>query len=339
MTEELKLQLALLNIRYSIDEIKLNNINWDRLLIDSSNNRILYEVSKQIVNSNFKDKIDKKSLEKIEDIYRLGVKHIEKTKNSVKLIDDEMKAIGKDYLVCKTQKDFDFITYDVDCLFKEDEYDDVMAHLITKYTKEDCLKKKQMDIFVPNMLRLDMHYGFFWAGADYIDNEAVWESKQIRNVFGIDVHTPDDTVEFILTILNLTFERLYVPLLEYAYIKKIIKNVDMEKVKAMAKKNNWETALTIITSKLDQINIYLFDETIFGNDVKKPRSIEVPMIYTWIEFIKLYGEFIIKRKKFPYYDIAYFIFAKSRYHLDDKKQVPIYGHGYKKLYKNSGAKY
>ncbi|MFT5876122.1 MAG: hypothetical protein ACI8WT_005126, partial [Clostridium sp.] len=83
MTEELKLQLAILNIKYSIDDIKIDSINWDKLLIDSSNNRILYEISKQIVNSNFKDKIVKKSLDKIEDIYKLGVSHIEKTKKSV----------------------------------------------------------------------------------------------------------------------------------------------------------------------------------------------------------------------------------------------------------------
>ncbi len=339
MTEEFKLQLSLLNIKYSIDEIEFDKINWNQLLIESSNNRILYEVSKRILNSNFTNRIDENILVKIKDIYNLGNKHIEKTKNTILLIDKEIRKIGKEYLVCKTQKVFDFITYDVDCLFKEAEYDEIMDYLTNKHTKEDCLKKKQVDIFVPNMIRLDMHYGFFWAGEHYIDNDIIWESKRIRKVFDVDVYTPNDTIEFILTILNLTYERLHIPLIEYDYIRKIIKNVDMEKVRYVAQKNNWEFGLKLITTKLDQINMSLFGESLFGNQVKKIDNIELPMLFTWYEAFKLYKEFISKRKKVPFYDIAYFIFAKIRFHLYGRKRVPIYGHGYKKLYDNSGAKY
>lgn len=330
MDEVLKLQFALLGIKHQVGEIDEKKIDWKRFFIDASNNRILYHVSRELLSSGLK--LNEYAIKKIHnEITPKGEDYIAKTKRALEYLKKELCVLKKDFLVCKTQKIFNYVTFDVDCLFKKNEYEEILEYLRSRGGKRvECPSKLQADIIRDNMVRMDMHDGFHWQGSDFVDSSNFWDRSVKKEVFSVpEIKTPDITDEWMLTILNLIYERHYIPLIDYHYLLQIKEQIDWKKVFETAQKFHWKQGLIILMKKFNTIHFSLFGKPITDlPQLKKmaDHTVKIPYIFTYKELAMVFWERISKCKYLPLYELLYAIFAKTRYHMAGRFRVPIYGH-------------
>lgn len=334
LPSELKLQLALLDIAFNVDDIDLGAIDWKRFFIEASNNRFLHYACHQIrkralpVPSPYGDFIDSSILPK-------GDEYIRKTRKSLEFLNTVLNRENLPFLVCKTQKVFDYVSFDVDCLFSME----VLAKAIRALQEStpgkyvECESKKQCAILYEDRATLDMHAGFHWQGSDFIPSGQVWRNSERKTVYGIqNVLCPPITTEITLTLLNLIYERFYIPLIDYHYILVFKNEINWDEVFTTAEENHWIDGLTLCLEKFNQAHSLLFEEPLIAHPrlkiskKKMSHSVHFPFMFTWADIARIFCERAYKCKYIRVSDLTYIILAKTRYHIIDRYRVPIYGH-------------
>lgn len=329
MREETKLQLALLGIKFEIKDVAFADVNWEKFITDASNNRILLYCSKEIVRLDLDAPFSlKKGFANI--IIPRGEEYILKTRRALDYLEEKLVRIP--FLVCKTRKEVDYVTFDVDILFRKKDYKKALLFLRKlggHYV--DCEKKLQGDIIMDGMIRMDMHDDFHWQQSDFIDVDKIWERAEKSTVFGVELDTPCLEDEVSLTLLNLIYERHYIPLIDYHFILKYRDKINWSVVFDTARKFKWDHALKMILYKLNIMHYSLFDEPLIHTEALIGKGFskddfKAPFIFSYKEGLIVFGERLVKCRYIKMYEFLYFFFAKTRFHLLAGKKVPVYGH-------------
>lgn len=331
LNENLKLQLALLDIKYPISSVDFSKINWSKFFYEASNNRLLFYFSNKLIQLELILPNEIKSFLK-DEVISLGQQYLNKTKKTLQFLNENLANF--DFLICKTGKDIEYVTFDVDVLVWPKDYSAVVKCLSKKNGEFiDCPSKLQGDIIIDDLLRIDLHDNFHWQKSDFIPLEELWRNTVVKEVFGINSVCPRMEIEITLALLNLIYERQYIPLLEYDFILKHQNEIDWKIIFSLAETNGWLGALIKILNKFNQIHYFLFnnffiDLNKYKKDykLKKIKQLKIPFIYTYWEGFQIFFERFIKRRYFRPYEFFYFIFAKTRFHITSSKRVPIYGH-------------
>ena len=332
MDEELKLQLFLLDIKYQYAEIDFKKIIWKKFFIDASNNRILDYCCRKLIQLGLIE--DENVKASVKTILLVADGYYDKIKLTLNFLNTKLAKYP--FLICKTEKDIGYVTFDVDVLFKKKDYWEILSHLQKlggKYI--ECKNKLQADIIFTDLLRIDTHINFHWQKSVFISEEKLWKNTTLKKVFGIKCYTPNLDNEVILNLLNLIYERHYIPLLDYYFLLKHVNNVNWNEIISVAIKYNWIKGLQIILNKFNQIHFFLNNRILIDIDINnknykftKVNKLKIPFIYTYREGIHVFSERIFKCHYFRLYEFLYFLFSKTRFDWFDNSKVPIYGHWY-----------
>jgi hypothetical protein len=333
ISDELLIELYSLDLAVDIDAVNWNELNWRKLFVEASNNRILDIICKRMLQDiRIKPSIPHEIEKFVMYVIDEGNTYINKTKKSLIYLNEILNKEKIPFLIAKTQKIFDYVTFDVDVLIHEHNYDTAIKLLKSAGgTYVNCDAKLQGDIILSNMARIDMHKGFHWQKSTFLDNNFILQNPIKREVFGIECYTPNMEAEAILTMLNLIYERNYIPLLEYHYLRQISWNLDWGKIFSISRNYNWNNALIVLLTKFNEINQLLFNEdfidlTEYGFNSKNNIELHIPYIFSFMDLFTIYSERLIKCKYIPYFELFYSIYAKSRFHIGKGERVPIYGH-------------
>ena len=327
MTTELLNQLLLLQQgRIKKGAIKIENML--HFLKLASNNRVLYALLDKLLQEKlYRNKVELIELKKIGDEYQ------NKLRKTIIFIRKKLDKAEIPFLVAKTYRPLEYVTVDVDILTKRGDFEHVKQVLSAVDAEiRECYSKKQVDIIVPGLLRIDLHKGFFWQKSTFLDEELPWKRVSFKQIAGVTVPIPNLETEVILMLLNLLYERMYIPLLEYLFLRYTSQKVDWNVIWEQAKRYRWNQALTIILKKFNLINQPLYSEPllrdgkILTRDIKCNKLIDLPWIFSFRDIGVIFRERLIKRQSLALKDLAYFVFSKTRFHFTQKERVPIYGH-------------
>lgn len=294
----------------------LNDVN---LLKKASENRVLYEFCRKIKKENF----SKQAI--INSIIRNGDNYLLKLRNTLLFIKKEFKDIS--YLVVKTNRIRSYITYDVDVLVSEKNFIEINSRLkliARKHFQGET--RKQINISKDNLLKIDLHQGFYWQGSEYLDLQELWSQTQEVIISGTKVQTPSREMEVLINLAHFLTERRYLTLLEFWYFKdEFIKGLDLIFMYSQAKKYNWKKGYEIGLAVLETINREFFKEKkVFSENVLKRKRVDLPFFLTTIEVIEIFLEKSLAEKKFPVFDFLYYILTLFRYNFSNKKIFPYY---------------
>ena len=285
----------------------LHKIDIRKLLKRASANRVLYLVARRLASLN----LQRDDL-LIKDIINKGDIYINRLRHTLKEINRVLGKNNVDYLIIKTDRPLPYITLDVDVLVKPDK----IRYTMELFRKEGFKvryfpQKKQYDIIKNGLLRIDLHANVNWLGTKFLDTEFLWKERRYTTIAGITCPVPSKTVEWCLTVAHILFERLYISLLDYLYLKKCEHEVNLLEILKQAKKYRWKRPFKLFYKRY----------------IKLRTNGSFPYLFSPIEVIRLFVDRLLSRR-LKLFDVLYYIFCYIRYLLSSRTKVPIYGDWY-----------
>ena len=261
-----------------------------------SGNRVLYRIAKTLQRKD------------LEVVIEAAEKEIEKTQRTLDFVKENLP----DAILVKTYKFIPYITYDLDILVRSRKE-------LEGFQKENHPGKQdkfQKNYLRDDLLRIDLHTDFFWQGFKFVDVEKVFENAQTVEYFGRQVTIPSYTFEFLLNCAHILFEKRYITLQDFHYLKKLLKEgkVDFGPVKEQTEKYGWSSALDLLLKEIKDIK----------DGTGRERSF--PVFLSMGQIAKIYWEKCRFEKKVPLFDIFYYAFARTRGKLGIKTRYPYYLH-------------
>ena len=296
-------------------EVNFSSLETERVLAKASKNRVLFEFCSKIIDS------QKKNIDfPIKTIIKEGNLYLDKLRKTLLLINDKLPA---PYLIVKTDRGHQYVTYDVDLLIEDSAQ---IANFLQAKNHPQGRLRKQINLIGDDLLTIDVHRGFFWQGSQYLDKDLVWKFPRRKSIQGIEVPIPSREIELTVNLAHFLFERRYLTILEFWYFYDEFRNdVDREFIYNQAKKYGWDKSLQLALSALETLSReFTGRRRLFSDKVLPRNNIYFPFFLTLNEGLSIFKEKYFKRKELPYYDLAYFLFAYSRYRLGGEKLLPYY---------------
>lgn len=270
--------------------IELNGNDWSRFLKLCSGNRVLYHVAKRL---------------QLQEVLAAAEKEIKKTQRTLDFVKENLP----DSILVKTYKFIPYITHDLDILVSSKEE-------LEGFRREHHPGKQdkfQKNYFRDDLLRIDLHEDFYWQGFKFVDVKKVFESTQTVEYFDREVTIPSYTFEFLLNCAHILFEKRYITLQDFWYLKKLVdeEKVDWDVVEEQAKKYGWFGSLKILLDEIGRI---------------EKQNPPFPVFLSAKNIAKIYWEKCLFDKKFPLDDMLYYTFARLRGRLGIKTRYPYYLH-------------
>jgi len=286
-------------------------------------NRVLYDFSKKY---------------ELEEINDLGEEWILKLSNTLKIIN---KTLDKKlfYLVTRTYKYVEYITFDVDLYVKSSDFEKTIEIFkkndFKSFSHDNSLGGRiinyQKNLIKDNLLTIDLHKNFTWQKRFFFDIELIHQNIRIREIAGVKVAIPSAEIEFMLCMADISHERFNITLLDIIWLMNLSKEITgWNGMYSQAKKHGWEKTY-IHLSKI----INAFTEEVYGKKII-PGMESVKSNYSLPYFLPLrlcyksYWENFIHTKNFPLTSFAYMHYCKIRYYLSNKKKMPYYDNWYNK---------
>jgi hypothetical protein len=319
---------SVLQTDYVVPEGKTNKSDLDDLLRRASHNRVLYIMAQNLL------RIGPAPWEvTLQDVVLEGEKRLNKLSDTLVFLASTLPTVGIDYLVVKTYRYVPYVTFDVDVLVWPEQFENTKQVFakerlaILKHPGESV--RKQSNCERKDLLRIDLHQGFYWQGFSYLDADLAWQDPVYRQIEGIEAPIPSIEVEVLLNIVHLLYERRYVTLLDLIYFRQASQEgCRWEIIQTQARKYGWEHSLQNFRAILNSLTERVWDTEIAGPKAKLPTKTNLPyMIPPW----QVWGFFFEKARatrSIPWFDFAYYHYATARYYLTGQARLPFYLHWY-----------
>lgn len=292
-----------------IEKSLVKKCRWGRFLRLASVNRVLYFVCERIRGEKGID-VPPAAKNNIDTVFLQGREEIGRAAQTLKLLTNVFEKAGLDFLVVKTIKEFPYVFNDIDILVRAEEYKKACKVLgkqggvVRPYEP-----KRQADICLEGYTNVDLHRGFHWQNSEYLDLDFVWRKPQKRRYQGVEFPVPSDSVRWALVVLNILFERYYISFSDFFFLKRGLVKIDAQKVISQAKKYNWDEALGG------------FLEILGGLEGHERFPYILPSRY----MLGVFWEGLRRKYSIKLFQMAYYTFAKIRFHLTKGRKVPVYG--------------
>lgn len=319
----------------------IDKINFEKLLVIASHNRVLLVFSKNLIK--IKDiKLTKNQKKILKDIINKGEENLQALRRTIKLIDRTLTKKAIPYLIVKTFKYLDYVTFDLDFLVHYKNFAKTIKVLknsnilVKKHPNPSTQGLHQRNCFYPNCIKMDLHRKFFWLGVDHISEDFVWNNTQTRKIAGINTKVPSLEADFLLHNKQLVFERRYITFLDFLAIKYACEeNLNWDQILKQVKKYKWEKTFFVLLAYLNAINKKIFNNDIDGMikimnkyhiSRKNINKFSLPFEYSFSDVMSVFKEIKDKHKHTSVRDIAYYIYSQARYKINGR--MPYYDHWY-----------
>lgn len=295
--------------RELVSEVK----DWVYFLKLASSNRLLYFSSQRLLEV-CSQQLDANVREALQVVVNEGDASLENQRRSLKKVSELLGNVGVEFLVAKTFKNFDYVFNDLDLLVGQKDFEKATTAVAKLGHSSVCREKRQVDFVLKNAVKIDLHRGFHWYGGQFLEEDFLW--RNLRRVKWADEEwfVPCCETEFLLTVLNLLFEKHYLPLLDFHYLHSLLENGgDLAVCQQQANRNSWGESFAALVSEFRSLN---FDSTF-------PR-----LISARTSLISFSQALSVPRvsKKVVFKDFFYRFFSGVRFYLTSGQRVPVYGH-------------
>lgn len=292
-----------------------NQMSMENLISIAENNRILYPVAVQ--NSEMRD------------IAQIGDKWILKLTNTLKEIET---ILSKDeYVVTRTYKYIDYVTFDVDVFVEGKKFKEVINKFGAKgFTIESHdsslggrLPSMQVNIKKEGLLTIDLHQDFTWQKRQFLDQALVMKKSKKREIAGRNVLTPSPEIELLLCMADMSHERFNITLLDIIWLKGLSSEIkDWEFVFGQAKKYKWLNILKMISAIVNQLSLDIFQVEIIPGITPKKGNYKLPYFLSLVMCWKIYLNTFLSYRRFPFISFLYMHYNQLKYLL--KGAMPYY---------------
>ena len=326
----------------TINDSYFRDIKWEDMIRKTSQNRVLFIFSKNLLEHR-KTKELPLLQSNLTRIVLEGKKWLKRLRDTLLFLDSLLAEKGINFLTVKTYKIIPYVTYEVDILVQPSEYQKTLEVLrkagrIDKHPGKQA--EKQRNFFRHDLLTTDIHKGFSWQGFEYLDANMLWKGVRKQEIGGVPCIIPSLEVEMLLNMAHILFERRYVTLLDFLYIKSICQDKpDWATIVRQTEEYGWNRSFSYLALTINSINkkIYPDEEgtmesldqwallqSHLGKKTGYPEVHEMPHFLPFLEVMKIFQEKAHYKGSLPKWDIAYYFYTTLRYYLSGRRRMPYY---------------
>lgn len=305
--------------------------DWRRLLEAASHNRVLYVFANRLLEG--EAEIPDTVRGWLQRVVQDAQARFKQFQDTVGYLEQTLDRDDIPYLVVKTFKYLDYVTFDVDTLVPYDRFDDAIDSLKSGGARIMPHPRKQ-GVHQRNCIRdglcnIDLHRKFFWQGLEHIDQDYVWATSEDRPINGANCRCPAIEVDFLLHNKQLAYERYYVTILDFLAVKYAYQRtaLDVAAIEHQVRRHKWLASYRALMGVLNGINHAFYGEPLFeGHDAPRPSRLTMPYLYPYRLVWRQLGEMMGVQHAFPAYDFAYYHFTFMRYFASGRNLLPYYRH-------------
>lgn len=326
MNDDVKFILYTIDDEYvnSLKESDVGNlrINWASVLRTALNNRILYTFSKSAL-----AKLPLLNHNKIllETITKEGDRWLNKFYSTLSLLKYYMKD---NYIVIKTFKFFQDITFDVDIVQISDAFEQ-----INKLSKEADFKLNKINggyELIPmseSRIAIDVYTDFLFRNRRILNSSFICNKPQLYKTLDNFYYIPHAEGELLLYIAQINFQLRFLTLHDFLQITKTISksDIDWESLLTEVAKYNWEKSFVKTISIVNGLYLQLYGVHL-DIPIKPNKNVkyQFPYFLSPLSTLKydfnLFGYQFFRNSLID--DLKYFIYKFISYHI--RKRIPIY---------------
>jgi len=317
----------------NVSKIDLLNVDFEKLLVKASHNRVLHVYCKRLL-VNAKSNISNSQRKILEKISLTSERYLLAAHKTIKQIDKIFKKHKIEYLIVKTFKYIDYVTFDIDVLVKYSKFEQALKVLNDSDFKiEDHPGKKTQGLHQRNclksgLLKIDLHRKFFWLGIEHISEDFLWKNTRTMKLYNFKCPVPSNESDFILHNKQLLYERRYVTLLDFIAIKKSIENgINFSAVSKEIEKFCWDESYLRLMLIINWLNFKMFGKYLLKNhDIKKisNKCLSMPYHFDLKHVMQIFFEMWQRHNLLSIFGFSYYVFTTVRYKL--KNRLPFYDH-------------
>jgi hypothetical protein len=313
----------------------LSQANWSRILHKASHNRVLYMFVAGLLHAT--DASGRPGVGPgLKRVLESGRRWLDKLGNSVAFVVNTLSNASVPFLVVKTYKYVPFVTLDVDVLVHPPDFEAAkeafVEHGAALYRHPGESVRKQVICKRPDTLKIDLHQGFFWQGSSYLDMESPWQATREQEIEGVLCPIPNETVELLLHLVHMLYERRYVTLLDLLFLRRISANESLawDRIWAEARRYRWDRTLQRFLPIVNGINNALFPgEPLFPDAPERTpptKALTLPYLLPPTVVWAGFWDMLTRRGQISLFEVLYYPFATARYYLTGRRRLPYYLH-------------
>ncbi|MEM2842022.1 MAG: nucleotidyltransferase family protein [Thermoproteota archaeon] len=297
MANDMEINNPLALILYCIDEkyrrshsdpfckLKDEEVDWGKVLSIAEKNKLSYSFSQRIVKERclFNSRLYEALVK--------GRENISKLRRTLNFIFALFEQLGRELIIIKLYKGLPYITYDVDVLVREEDFQDIAQTLerqgmvnlaeVTRFKAVKSLQYRRYEgVFWKNgLLQIELYTDFSWAGLPSLDSSVVWESPRRVDIHGIKCPIPSREADILLLLNHALFKDGNITLLDFLYINSLLKkNVNFSELFHEAEKYGWGNSLLALISTLRNTYQIIYQSEPMPSNIKFPYAVPLSLI-------------------------------------------------------------
>lgn len=281
----------------------------------AENNRVLYTVATR--NSELKE------------VLSIGKEWLEKLSKTL----DEIKNILGDgkYLITRTYKYIDYVTFDVDLFIEDSDFKNVIKKFKARGFKIEShdsslggrIPGMQMNIKREGLLTIDLHQDFTWQKRRFLDSKQIMKHPIKRSIAGQTVLTPSPEIELLLCIADIAHERFNITLLDLIWLEGLSKEIaNWEFVFDQVKKYKWSSVFKKTSAIINQLSLDIYGKTIISEIPPKKGSYKLPYFLSLPMCWEIYINTLFGYWRFPLTSFLYMHYNQVKFLVLNK--MPYY---------------
>ena len=318
--------------------------DWIRLLKRASQNRVLYLFAHELIKL-LEAKHQSSFIEKLFQINNQGEIRLRRLDDTLGFVSTELEKHEVPYLVIKTDKYIPYVTFDVDILVKEKDFEAVQRLFSTKGAKilphHSLLGRKpgkQVNCLKPGLLNIDIHTEVTWQGSDYVEPNLFWKNTRCLARRGVTFEVPSLEVEFLVNCAEILFERFYFHLQHLLSLREFCHQaMDWELIFEQTSRYGWKGAFAELLLLLEGSSAQLLksEPTLLAFEVKAralqvtgrkelPKAEVLPILFSLARVCTIFLERMRTRKHFDPICFSYWCYTRMRYLVTGGRRLPLY---------------
>jgi len=318
--------------------------NWVYLLKRASQNRVLYLFARNLAEMPTAQH-PPALLERLQKITTQGEIRLRRLGDTLEFVTSELEQHKVPYLVIKTDKYIPYVTFDVDLLVREEDFDAVQRLFSAKGVEilphSSLLGRKpgkQMNCLKPGLLNIDLHTEITWQGSDYIEPVLFWQNTRRLTRHGVTFDVPSLEVEFMVDCAEVLYERFYFHLLHLLSLRKFCRqSMDWELIFEHTRRYGWQNAFANLLVLLEGTSARLLKGEPFTLPLEVrdraqqltgrktlPAVDVLPHLFSPARVVTIFWERIRRRRHFDPVCFSYWLYTRLRYVATRGRRFPLY---------------
>lgn len=285
-------------------------------LVDwAENNRVLYTVALQ-----------NREMGQIRFIGKDWIDKLNKTLAEIKEV-----LTDKEYVVTRTYKYIEYVTFDVDVFVDGSNFKNVIRKFKNKGFRIEShdsslggrLPGMQVNVKKEGLLTIDLHQDFTWQKRRFLDSKQVMKHSIKRSIAGQTVFTPSPEIELLLCIADIAHERFNITLLDLIWLEGLSKEItEWELVFEQIKEYKWENIFKKTSSIINQISLDIYGKIIIGGVNAKNGNYRLPFFLSISTCWAIYFNTLVGSRRFPLTSFLYMHYNQLKFMITNK--MPYY---------------